>query len=230
MKVTTRDVKDAILNSDVDRAVEILEAFGFTEGDDPCLFDNHGRTLAADMLGFAAAMSCDLNAALADRIIEYVSAAVNTPVFSQLVALYAGLEADDFGIIPEEIYAALCEANYTNEIADAIEDLDDETFEALLVFLADEPVNSTETKFSLPIVRRIYADEIIPAGAMFAFMGLCLYATLEEFLEDKGAKGIIWGVPVVFSPDLFADEPCDDEECDGEPCYPWCGHDEDDTE
>ena len=181
MKFSNKEVMDAILNNDTTRAAEMLEGFGLTKDGSHLKFTFVDRALVLTMLGFASVMSYHdkLNSDLAKELIERTAMTVNIFPFARLVIATAGIETDDFNIIPEEIRIALLKDNYTDKVTHAIEKLDDDAFAALLVLLTTE-FEQVDAKINLPIIRRIYAKKTIPENLILAYMGLCARQTVEE--------------------------------------------------
>ena len=173
MKISNKDIFDAILNNDTAKAAEMLEEFDLTkDGTPPPHFTSADRQVVSTILSAASAMSWhdNLDDDLAHELIERTAMTVNIFPFLRLVVIGGEIEREDFDTIPEKIRAALRKNDYTDQIARAIEDLDADVLKTLLNYFISGEVETSHVKFSLPVIRRIYSDEIIPADLMFAFM------------------------------------------------------------
>ena len=200
MKVSNEEVMNAILNNDTTRAAEMLEGFDLTKDGTPPHFTSVDKDLVLTMLSFASVMSYrdDLDSGLAEELIERTAMTVNIFSFVRLVVAVAEIETDDFDVIPKKIRAALRKNDYTDQIARAIEDLDDDAFAALLAFVVTRGIEQLHVKFNLPIMRHIHAEETIPEYLMFAYMGLCPRETIDEHFSDlHDALGALGGLSLL---------------------------------
>lgn len=212
MKVSKKEVQDAILNNNTARVTEMLERFNLTKDGTPPHFTSADKELVSTMLSFASAMSYrdDLDSGLAEELIERTAMTVNIFPFVRLVVAVAEIETDDFDVIPEEIRTALRKNDYTDQIARAIEDLDDDTFEAFLAYYITGEIEKSHVKFSLPVIRHIYNDEVIPADLLFAFMASNLRKTIDEHFGGlHGTLGALGGLTLL---DALISGMHDDEE------------------
>ena len=182
MKLEPKEVMNAILNNDTGRAAEMLEGFDLLKDGTPPHFTSADKHLVSTMLGAAsvAAWHEDLDEDLAYELIERTAMTVDIFPFLRLVVAGAEIENEDFDTIPENIRTALRRNDYTDQIARAIEDLDDDTFEAFLAYYITGEIETSHVKFNLPVIRHIYSDEVIPADLLFAFMASNLRETIDE--------------------------------------------------
>ena len=183
-----------------------------------------------DVLSFASVMDYrdELSDDLAKELVERTAMTVDIFPFVRLVAATMKIEVNDFDVIPKKIRSALKESKYTDRVAREIEEMSDEAFDALLAFIMSDEVTTTHVKLNLPIIRRIYGEELIPADLMFAYMGLSLRDTIDERIH-----GIIPGIfGDILIGSLFSELDDDDDEeddeddakkcnCDG--CHGGCG-------
>ena len=207
MKLEPKDVMKAILDNDTDRAAEMLEGFDLRKDCTIPHFTSADKGLVSTMLGAALVAASHKNLAedLAHELIERTAMTVDIFQFLRLVVAYAEIENKDFDAIPENIRTALRRDDYTDQIASAIEDLDDCIFKALLAYYLTEEVKTSYVKFNLPVIRHIYNDEVIPANLLFAFMASSLRETIDEHfgglrlhgafgaLDDSGLFGAFFG-------------------------------------
>lgn len=198
MKVSRGEVVDAILTNNTTRVTEMLEGFDLLKDGTPPHFTSADKDLVTTMLSFASAMLYrgNLDDSLAEELVERTAMTVNIFPFLKLVMTTAGIEQiDDPSVIPEEIRVALSREDYTDKIARTIEELDDETFGALIAFIMTDKVEQLHVKFNLPIMRHIYAEGTIPTDLMFAYMGLCPRQTVDEPLGNfRDAVGVLGGL------------------------------------
>lgn len=208
MKISKKEVVDAILNNDTASVTEMLEGFDLTK--DAPHFTSADKELVSTMLSPASAMAWrdDLDGDLAQELIERTAMTVDIFPFLQLVVTGVKIEVEDFDVIPQKIRTALCRNNYCSKIAHAIEELSDEAFSALLVFLLSGQVESVHVKFNLPIIRRIYMDNVMPAALVFVYMALCLRDTIDDCMRklNEAFGGLLFGE--------FLNEICSDRDDD----------------
>lgn len=197
MKISDKDIFDAILNNDTAKAAEMLEGFDLTKDGTPPHFTSADRRVVSTMLSAASAMSWhdNLDDDLAHELIERTAMTVNIFPFLRLVVIGGEIEREDFDTIPEKIRAALRKNDYTDQIARAIEDLDADVLKTLLNYFISGEVETSHVKFNLPVIRRIYSDEIIPANLMFAFMASNSRDTIDEHfgsaMDAIGGLGLL---------------------------------------
>lgn len=195
MEISKMEILDAILNNDTAKAAEMLKGFNLTKDSTPPHFTSAGRQVVSTMLGAASAMSLhgNLDDDLAYELIERTAMTVDIFPFLHLVVICGEIERGDFDTIPEKIRAALRKNDYTDQIARAIEDLDADVLKTLLnFFLSPGEVKTSHVKFTLPVIRRIYSDKIIPANLMFALMASNLRDTIDGHFG--GVMGAIGGL------------------------------------
>ena len=214
MKVSLEEVTEAILSNDTARVAEMMEGFHLTKDGNPPRFTAASKDFANLVLGLASATSYhdSLSRDLAEELIERTAMTVNIFPFLWLVVAGAKIEAEGFEVIPAKVLLALLMDGYSDEIAHAIDALDDEAFKTLLVFIAEGKIEASSIKFNLPILRRIHKEEIIPEDLMLAYMGLCPRETLcSGCVQDTlGALG-----GIILLEDLFDKmRREDDEECE----------------
>ena len=226
MEISNKDIFDAILNNDTAKAAEMLEGFDLTKDDIAPFFTSDDRQIVSIMLSAASVMSRhnNLDDDLAHELIERTATTVNIFPFLRLVVIGGEIEREDFDTIPEKIRAALRKNDYTDQIARAIEDLDADVLKTLLNYFISEEVKSSHIKFNLPVIRRIYSDEIIPADLMFALMASNLRDTVDEHfgsaMSTIGGLDLL-GVLLGGMNDDDSDE--EDHECDHDGCHGECG-------
>ena len=197
MKFSNEDVMNAILNNDTARVAAMLEGFDLLKDGTPPHFTSADKSLVSTMLGAASAMDWhdDLADDLAEELVERTAMTVDIFQFLRLVMIAARIKTEDYDKIPEEIRETLLKCNsYSDEIARAIEELDHETFEALIAFIPTDEIERISTKFNLPIVRRVYAEGMIPTSLMFAFMANSLRETIDEHFGDLGLLSALFDV------------------------------------
>ena len=178
------------------------------------------------MLSAASAMSWhdNLDDDLAHELIERTAMTVNIFSFLRLVVIGGGIEREDFDTIPEQIRAALRKNDYTDQIARAIEDLDADVLKTLLNYFISGEVETSHVKFNLPVIRRIYSDEIIPANLMFAFMASNSRDTIDEhFGSAMDAIGGLGLLGVLLGGMNNDDDDKEDHECNHDGCHGECG-------
>lgn len=199
MKLSKKEIKDAILSNNTARVAEMLEGFGFAKDGTLPIFTSVGKDLMSTILGFASAMSYhdDLDGGLAEELIERTAMTVDIFSFTRLVIAAAEIDANNYDVIPEEVRTALLKNDYTDKIAYVIEKMNDEAFAAMLSFMTGE-IKNANVKFSLPIMRHIHAEETIPEDLMLAYMGLCPRETIDEHFGGlHDALGALGGLTLL---------------------------------
>ena len=187
MELKPKDVMNAIQNNDTGRVAEMLEEFDLPKDGTLPYITSANKHLASIMLNAAsvAAWHEALDDDLAHELIERTAMTVDIFPFLRLVVAGAEIENKDFDVIPENMRTALCRNDYTDQIARAIEGLDDDTFKAFLAYYIAGEIKASHVKFGLPVIRRIYGDEVIPAYLLFAFMA----SNLREAFDGLGLLG-----------------------------------------
>ena len=135
------------------------------------------KKLATDVLSFASVAGHNgvLSEEMAHEIIARTAMAIDIFDFLRLVDS-CGLEQGkewDFNVIPKKIRKAFMKNEYEEEIANEIDDLSEDEFKALISFIISR-VTELSVEFSVPIIHRVYEDEILNATLMFAYLGLAL--------------------------------------------------------
>ncbi|MBQ3464829.1 hypothetical protein IJH15_01240 [Candidatus Saccharibacteria bacterium] len=181
---------DIIFRGDVPNAVEMFEAFGLKrDGAPPGLLDSDARSLVQTTLACASSQSRNgkLSDDLANDIIERMAMTVNIFGFLSIVQNEAESEVNKFGKIPKTIRDSLCHNSYSDEIASVIKGLSEKQFESLISFIASGIIKECNVRFNLPIIRRIYEQEMIPRNAVLSYMGLFQRETVEV-VENRSSR------------------------------------------
>lgn len=197
MAISEKEITRAIFNNDTNRVVEILEEFELYKNNLICPHTVH-KELVSSILRAASAMAHtgNLKKGLAVELIERTSIMVNVFSFLELVAISAKVKTEyydeeDYQDVPEKILETLLwDRQYSDEIANAIEKLEIEAFEALIAFLVNGEVDAINVEFGLPIIKYVYKNGIVPNELVFAFMALCQRQTIEEYLSGRVVSDI----------------------------------------
>ncbi len=187
MAFTEEAVRSAMRSNDVATIRTIMDASMVFKGDNaPCL-SNVSKSAMADVLAYASASSLNgnLDETMVSELIDRLATKVDIFQLSRYVVACAAIEAKDTDAIPEEIREALGDKEKNDDLIQVIGDLDSTIFATLLCFIAEGGIECMNAIHFLPIIRRIYEDEIIDGGVLFAYMALCLRKTLEESLAEQ---------------------------------------------
>ena len=189
MMITDKEIMDLVLSNNTARITEVLDEFGLSKDGSFSVFTPNNKKLMQITLSTAtiAAWRNELDAELARKLIEHTARAVSIFTFMRFVAACLKIDAKkyDYGAIPEEIRKAINENKYSDEIASAIENLDDGIFDVLVAFLSSYELESIGIDFSLPIILHIHDRGLIPMHLLFAGMGLCSRDSIAEHLSHE---------------------------------------------
>lgn len=182
-------VWSAIRENDIVAVRAIMDDFLVFNGDaEPCIAKSSKNVMAVILTYASAAfLSGNLDEAIASELIDRLAMKVDIFQLSRYVIACAAIEAKDTGAIPEEIREALGSEEKNDDLIQVIGDLDSAIFATLLRFIAEGGVKCMSAAHFLPIIRRIYEDEIIDRGVLFAYMALCLRKTVEESMAERNA-------------------------------------------
>ena len=203
MKISRKEIINAILENDTARVAEILEAFGLRKDGSLPVFTSADKKLVTTMLGFASAKDLNLSEGLSDdlaeELIERTAMTVDIFEFMKLIMIAVDVDIVDYNDIPNDIREALVKNKYSDEIARAIESpIDDYALKALIDFIATGQVEEIHIKFNLPIIRRVYGSGWVTQDEILAFMGLCLRETVEEHFDDlQGVLSVLGGLDIL---------------------------------
>ncbi|MBR3143827.1 hypothetical protein IKF12_01335 [Candidatus Saccharibacteria bacterium] len=221
------EVIEAILANNTSRVVEMLEEFDLPKDDTPPHFTSGQKELVSAMLSFASIKSWhdDLAEDLAHELIERTATTVH--VFDLLRLVVTGAEIkiteSDYTKIPNELRVALLKNDYKPKLAEIIEKLDEDVFKILIAYIVSgDEVETLSINFSLPIVRYLYAHEIIPNDLLLAFMAI----SLRDTSASDAAIEIIGGFND-FLESIFGGDDDDDDDQDERPsgsCHGGCGN------
>ena len=139
------------------------------------------------MCASVMSLSGGLDEAMAGELIDRLAMEVDIVRLLRCVVACAGIEAKDIDAIPEEIRVALGSEEKNDDFIHAIGDLDSATFTTLLGLIAEDKIENINRAFYLPIIRRLYKDEVIDGSVLLAYMALCLRKTIEERLAERYA-------------------------------------------
>ena len=177
------------------------------------------------MLSFASIKSWhdDLAEDLAHELIERTATTVH--VFDLLRLVVTGAEIkiteSDYTKIPNELRVALLKNDYKPKLAEIIEKLDEDVFKILIAYIVSgDEVETLSINFSLPIVRYLYAHEIILNDLLLALMAI----SLRDTSASDAAIEIIGGCDD-FLKSIFGgnDDDDQDERLSGG-CHGGCGN------
>ena len=189
MDTIDEKVWSAIRKNDIVAVRAIMDDFHVLKGDaKPCI-SKPSKIVVAAILTYASAasLSGSLDEAIASELVDRLAMKVDIFQLSSYVVACAAIEAKDTDAIPEEIREALGDKEKNDDFIRVIGDLDSAIFATLLCFLAEGGIKCMNAAYFLPIIRRIYEDEIINRGVLFAYMALCLRKTVEESLAEQFA-------------------------------------------
>lgn len=173
-RIDVEEFTKAILAGDNERVIQVLDEFGLTKDGIGVLFNLETRALAKETLTFTAlkARRGDLADDFARQLIERTAGAVEVFPFLRLVVAYDGCSKSNEEV-PKELAAALASDWFDQEMADAIIDLDKETFRALIAYTMGD-LDKLCVGYSYPLILCAYMHKIIPAELLFAFLAGCL--------------------------------------------------------
>ena len=192
MNPKPNEIVEAILKNDVDFIAKTLEEAGFTaDGKFPHCFKLSTKKILTKILSTASAHESSgiFDMDLANEIITRTAAMVDIFEFLNLVTISAMARGLDTNIIPEEIRDAVGSGDFDPEIADKIEEMNYDEFEALLAYFNTGKINGYHIGYNLPIIRRIYEEDIIYTDEVFSYMACTLRETIEEQRLFNGYSG-----------------------------------------
>ena len=176
-----------IRENDIVAIQAMMDDFNVFKGDvEPCISKaSKGVMTAILAYASAASLSGSLDEAMASELIDRLAMKVDIFQLSSYVVACAAIEAKDTDAIPEEIRTALGGKEKNDDLIQAINNLDSATFAALLSFIAEGGVKRAHASLFPSIIRRIYKDEIINRGVLFAYMALSLRKAFEEDMAEE---------------------------------------------
>ena len=179
-----------IRENDIVAIRAMMDDFDVFKGDvEPCISKaSKGVMTAILAYASAASLSGNLDEAMANELIDRLAMKVDIFRLSSYVVACAAIETKDTDAIPEETRMALDYEEKNDDLIQAINNLDSATFAALLSFIAEGGVKRAHASLFPSIIRRIYKDEIINRGVLFAYMALSLRKTLEESMAEQSAS------------------------------------------
>lgn len=186
MDTIDEKVWSAIRENDIVAVRAIMDDFRVLKGDaQPCISKSSKSVMSAILAyASAASLSGNLDEAIASELIDRLAMKVDIFQLLSYVVACAAIEAKDTDAIPEEIREALGDKEKNDDLIQVIGDLDSAIFATLLRFIAEGGIECMSAAHFLPIIRRVYEDEIIDGGVLFAYMALCLRKTVEESMAE----------------------------------------------
>ena len=178
-------VWSAIQKNDVADIQDMMDKYHVLEGDvSPCVSKvDKGVVAAALVCASVTSLSGGLEEVMAIELIERM--AMKVDIFQLAYHICAAIKAEETAAIPEEIRMALDYEERNDDLIQAINNLDSATFAALLSFIAEGGVKRAHASLFPSIIRRIYKDEIINRGVLFAYMALSLRKAFEEDMAEE---------------------------------------------
>lgn len=237
-EMSVKDMISAVRRDDIKTVTQTLEEFGFKRKKPSSFFTSEDRLMVKVILGTASACAREylLSEQMALEIIDWLAPMVNTfEVLNHFgTALQLALEGADescapsLDAIPAEILKALKENKFSDEIAEAIDSMDDGAFEDLITYLTEGKIDTLSYKFSVPVIRRIYhhCDDVFPDDLLFAYMASGLRPCAEEILGEKIMASEIMGLAAIAIPNAIAEILLSKPDPDGsghrEAVCDWC--------
>ena len=195
---TTEEIMVAVREKDFGFLTDTLAKLGFENKDSRPMFTKTSRVFMSTLYNHAAiaAMKDDLDPKLFDLLIERTLPAVNIFDFISLYLSARGISEDATpGQFPENVRRACDDDEYTEEIGEAIRQMNSDEIEALLCYILDK--ESIDIGFSDPIIRNIRAGELLSEATLVMIMGFSVKESKDsEMMSELGgllALGSLFG-------------------------------------
>ena len=214
MEISKNDVYNAMSANDTARVADILEEFELFKEPVNTPFSMSQRELAQFVLSIASVMAWrdSLAEDLAEEILERTAITVDIFNFSLpfLAAADIGRARHNFYAIPKDVFAAMADDNYSDAVANTIENMSREAFEAMLVGLVEK--DGYDVRFNLPIFRFICGSDIIPQHLVFSLMASSMRTAHDEFMPRLPFLDALFGLGRYEADDEDNDDDQDDAE------------------
>lgn len=189
--LTKTEIADVIFKNDVSKAIRIMERVGLSRGvPDGLSFADFSNAImiASIMLSCVSTKEYRifrLDNDLANELMDRTGMLVQIFSLLKLVVVAANLTPHDLKC--KDVKNAIINNEYSDEIAYKIEkEISRRDFESLLVAILNS--KRLDVRFNIPIIHRIYYDELIPCSLLFAYMAICLRdlatACMKEMTGD----------------------------------------------
>lgn len=179
-RIDVEEFTKAILDGDNEQVIQVLEEFDLAKGEG-ILPGPETRRLAVITLTFAAlkARRGDLADDFARQLIERTADLIEIFPFLKLVTTGDGCAKSDRQV-PKKLATALAGNRFDQKMADAIADLDKETFRAVVAYVVED-LDNLCVGYSHPLIVCAYVHRIIPVDLLFAFLAGCLRESQSSF-------------------------------------------------